>query len=114
MPTFALEKQTCLERNQTHFILMLPVAGAVHLHNISYRMITLYKRPACCICTCISFALISLLCALTCSVYLSWRACNSSVYERNKDIIVQGLNKIVTTLSQLHVCYNLVITLVMD
>ena len=28
-PTFALEKQTRLERKQTHFILTLPVAGAV-------------------------------------------------------------------------------------
>ena len=29
MPTFALEKQTRLERKQTRFILTLPVAGAV-------------------------------------------------------------------------------------
>ena len=28
-PTFALEKQTCLEWKQTHFILTLPVASAV-------------------------------------------------------------------------------------
>ena len=30
-PTFALEKQTRLERKQTRFILTLPVAGAVVL-----------------------------------------------------------------------------------
>ena len=29
MPMFALEKQTRLVQKQTHFILMLPVAGAV-------------------------------------------------------------------------------------
>ena len=29
MPTFALEKQTRLERKQTRFILTLPVAGAI-------------------------------------------------------------------------------------
>ena len=28
-PTFTPEKQTCLERKQTRFILTLPVAGAV-------------------------------------------------------------------------------------
>ena len=28
-PMFALEKQMCLERKQTHFILTLPVASAV-------------------------------------------------------------------------------------
>ena len=31
-PIFALEKQTRLEWKQTHFILTLPVAGAVVVH----------------------------------------------------------------------------------
>ena len=30
-PTFALEKQTHLQQKQTCYILMLPVAGAVHV-----------------------------------------------------------------------------------
>ena len=41
-PTFALEKQTRLERKQTRFILMLPVAGAVQ-----YRAATSSKKLAC-------------------------------------------------------------------
>ena len=36
MPTFALEKQTRLERKQTRFILTLPVAGAVVCREVEY------------------------------------------------------------------------------
>ena len=35
-PTFALEKQTRLERKQTRFILTLPVAGAVYMLTETY------------------------------------------------------------------------------
>ena len=41
MPTFALEKQMRLERKQTRFILMLPVAGAVQLQISMYLALIL-------------------------------------------------------------------------
>ena len=43
-PTFALEKQTHLERKQTRFILTLPVAGAVvHVHVSDIRPLPLHS-----------------------------------------------------------------------
>ena len=42
-PTFALEKQTRLERKQTRFILTLPVAGAVCSMSISGQELTLHN-----------------------------------------------------------------------
>ena len=47
-PTFALEKQTHLERKQTRFILTLPVAGAVHSVNHCYVIeLSVFKQIFC-------------------------------------------------------------------
>ena len=43
-PMFALEKRTRLERKQTHFILTLPVAGAVFIECVIHVVLTLYLK----------------------------------------------------------------------
>ena len=47
MSTFALEKQTRLQRKQTRFILTLPVAGAVAVCIGGFVVLVLYYVYAC-------------------------------------------------------------------